>query len=52
MMADCRKPTAPIAGVPDFGLVVNNEPCCQALSPDGKTITIGTVYFYESPAVA
>jgi hypothetical protein len=44
-----------LAGVEGLGLVGNTEPCCAALSPDGKTLAIGaldelgSVYLYREP---
>jgi hypothetical protein len=44
-----------LAGVEGLGLVGNTEPCCAALSPDGKTLAIGaldelgTAYLYREP---
>ena len=44
-----------LAGVEGLGLVGNTEPCCAALSPDGKTLAIGaldelgSVYLYGEP---
>jgi hypothetical protein len=45
-----------LAGVPGLsGIVGNTEPCCVALSPDGKTLAIGaldelgTIYLYTEP---
>ena len=45
-----------LTGVPGLaGIVGNTEPCCVALSPDGKTLAIGaldelgTIYLYTEP---
>lgn len=47
-----------LAGVPGLaGIVGNTEPCCVALSPDGRTLAIGaldelgTVYLYKDPVI-